>query len=55
MTGARPSRNRRDIWFGIFVVVVVQMARTTPPIGFNPFVLQGMIGKDTARLAVRRQ
>ncbi|WP_375229265.1 TRAP transporter large permease [Roseobacter sp. S98] len=30
------------IWFGIFVVVVVEMAQITPPIGFNLFVLQGM-------------
>lgn len=30
------------IWFGIFVVIVVEMAQITPPIGFNLFVLQGM-------------
>ena len=30
------------IWFGIFVVVVVEMAQVTSPIGFNLFVLQGM-------------
>lgn len=30
------------LWFGIFVVVVVEMAQITPPIGFNLFVLQGM-------------
>lgn len=30
------------IWFGIFVVVVIEMAQVTPPIGFNLFVLQGM-------------
>jgi tripartite ATP-independent transporter DctM subunit len=30
------------IWFGIFIVVVVEMAQVTPPIGFNLFVLQGM-------------
>ncbi len=30
------------IWFGIFVVVVVEMAQVTPPVGFNLFVLQGM-------------
>ncbi|WP_299363994.1 TRAP transporter large permease subunit [uncultured Paracoccus sp.] len=32
------------IWFGIFVVVVVEMAQITPPVGFNLFVLQGMTG-----------
>jgi tripartite ATP-independent transporter DctM subunit len=34
------------IWFGIFVVVVVEMAQITPPIGFNLFVLQGMTGHE---------
>ena len=34
------------IWFGIFLVVVVEMAQITPPVGFNLFVLQGMAGKD---------
>jgi C4-dicarboxylate transporter, DctM subunit len=32
------------IWFGIFVVIVVEMAQITPPVGFNLFVLQGMTG-----------
>ena len=39
------------IWFGIFVVVVVEMAQNTPPVGFNLFVLQGMTGKDIAYIA----
>jgi len=30
------------VWFGIFIVVVVEMAQITPPIGFNLFVMQGM-------------
>ncbi len=34
------------IWFGIFVVVVIEMAQITPPIGFNLFVLQGMTDHD---------
>ncbi|MBT8409848.1 MAG: TRAP transporter large permease subunit, partial [Alphaproteobacteria bacterium] len=34
------------IWFGIFIVVVVEMAQITPPIGFNLFVLQGMTKHD---------
>ncbi len=29
------------IWFGIFIVIVVEMAQITPPVGFNLFVLQG--------------
>ena len=39
------------IWFGIFVVVVVEMAQITPPIGFNLFVLQGMSGHDVGYVA----
>jgi len=32
------------IWFGIFIVLVVEMAQITPPVGFNLFVLQGLTG-----------
>ena len=39
------------IWFGIFIVVVVEMAQITPPVGFNLFVLQGMAGKDMGFIA----
>ena len=39
------------IWFGIFVVVVVEMAQLTPPVGFNLFVLQGMTKKEITWLA----
>ena len=39
------------IWFGIFVVVVVEMAQITPPVGFNLFVLQGMTGHNMAYIA----
>ena len=34
------------IWFGIYLVIVVEMAQITPPVGFNLFVLQGMANKD---------
>jgi C4-dicarboxylate transporter DctM subunit len=34
------------IWFGIFIVLVVEMAQITPPVGFNLFVLQGMTGRS---------
>jgi len=34
------------LWFGVYVMIVVEMAQITPPIGFNLFVLQGMTGKD---------
>jgi tripartite ATP-independent transporter DctM subunit len=39
------------IWFGIFIVVVVEMAQITPPIGFNLFVLQGMTGRQMTFIA----
>ena len=39
------------IWFGIFLVVVVEMAQITPPVGFNLFVLQGMTDKQITWLA----
>ena len=39
------------IWFGIFVVIVVEMAQITPPVGFNLFVLQGMANKDMGYIA----
>ena len=39
------------IWFGIFLVVVVEMAQITPPVGFNLFVLQGLAGKDMGYIA----
>lgn len=39
------------VWFGIFVVLVVEMAQITPPVGFNLFVLQGMTKRDIAYIA----
>ena len=39
------------IWFGIFIVVVVEMAQITPPIGFNLFVLQGMTNHEMSYIA----
>ena len=39
------------LWFGIFIVIVVEMAQITPPVGFNLFVLQGMTGRDIGWVA----
>ena len=39
------------IWFGIFVVLLVEIAEVTPPVGFNLFVLQNMTGKDSNTIA----
>ncbi len=39
------------VWFGIFIVFVVEMAQITPPVGFNLFVLQGMTGRQLPYIA----
>lgn len=39
------------VWFGIFVVLVVEMAEVSPPVGFNLFVLQTMSGRDSNTVA----
>ncbi len=39
------------VWFGIFVVLLVEIAEVTPPVGFNLFVLQSMTGKDSNVIA----
>ena len=39
------------VWFGVFLVIVVEMAQITPPVGFNLFVLQGMANKDMGFIA----
>lgn len=39
------------IWFGIFLVLIVEMAQMTPPVGFNLFVLQGMTGRNILQIA----
>ena len=39
------------IWFGIFIVIVVEMAQITPPVGFNLFVIQGLTGHNILQVA----
>jgi tripartite ATP-independent transporter DctM subunit len=39
------------VWFGIFIVLVVEMAQVTPPVGFNLFVLQGMTKREITWIA----
>ena len=39
------------IWFGVFLVLMVEMAQITPPVGFNLFVLQTMSGRDSLTVA----
>ncbi len=40
------------LWFGIFIVIVVEMAQITPPVGFNLFVIQGMTGRQINTIAI---
>jgi C4-dicarboxylate transporter DctM subunit len=40
------------VWFGIYIVLVVEMAQITPPVGFNLYVLQGMTGRDIFTIGV---
>ncbi len=40
------------VWFGIFVVLVVEMAQITPPVGFNLYVLQGLTAKPMGYIAL---
>ena len=39
------------IWFGIYLVIVVEMSQITPPVGFNLFVIQGLTGINILRIA----
>jgi len=40
------------LWFGIYLVLVVEMSQITPPVGFNLFVIQGLTGKNILRIAL---
>ena len=39
------------IWFGVYLIILVEMAQITPPVGFNLFVLQNMSGRDSFAVA----
>ena len=39
------------VWFGIYLVMVVEMAQITPPVGFNLFVIQGLTGRNILQVA----
>jgi tripartite ATP-independent transporter DctM subunit len=39
------------VWFGVYLIIHVEMAQITPPVGFNLFVLQNMSGRDTMAVA----
>ena len=39
------------LWFGIYIVLVVEMSQITPPVGFNLFVIQSLTGKNILYIA----
>jgi len=39
------------IWFGVYLVIVVEMSLITPPVGFNLFILQGMTGRNIFQIS----
>lgn len=39
------------IWFGIFLIITIEMAQITPPVGFNLFVIRALTGQSIARIA----
>ena len=39
------------VWFGVFIVLMVEIAEVTPPLGFNMFILQSMSGRDSTYVA----
>jgi tripartite ATP-independent transporter DctM subunit len=40
------------LWFGIYLVIVVEMSQITPPVGFNLFVIQGLTGQNILQIAM---
>ncbi|MGB6008822.1 TRAP transporter large permease [Castellaniella sp.] len=40
------------VWFGIFLVIVIELAQITPPVGMNLFVIQGLTNEKMSRIAV---
>ena len=39
------------IWFGIYLILMVEVSQSTPPVGFNLFVIQGLTGDPIMRIA----
>ena len=40
------------VWFGVYLVIMVELAQVTPPVGFNLFVIQGLTGHPIGRVAL---
>ncbi len=45
------AANIDPLWFGIYLVIVVEMSQITPPVGFNLFVIQGLTGQNILKIA----
>ena len=39
------------VWFGVFLVIAIELGLITPPVGFNLFVIQGMTGRPIGQIA----
>ena len=39
------------LWFGVYLVIMVELAQITPPVGFNLFVIQSLTGEDLFQIA----
>lgn len=39
------------VWFGVFLIIVIEMAQITPPVGINLFVIQGLTRERMYRIA----
>lgn len=39
------------IWFGVYIIIMIELAQVTPPVGFNLFVLQSLSGESLVRIA----
>jgi len=39
------------LWFGIYLVIMIELAQITPPVGFNLFVINGLVGEDVFKIA----
>ncbi|MCC7100916.1 MAG: TRAP transporter large permease subunit [Rubrivivax sp.] len=40
------------VWFGVYIIIMIELAQVTPPVGFNLFVLQRMSGESLVRIAL---
>lgn len=40
------------IWFGVFLVIAIELGQVTPPVGFNLFVMQGLTGQPITQIAI---